>query len=201
MVVTPEDVKDELAFDETALGIDTAAFDDLIERLIERETARVVDEINVELEETTTTATIARGETVAVYQLPLPNRPVLSVESIELADRISGPSVGVDDVIVESTHLELKPEADRREWPTKRRSITVEWTHGYPADETPEPVRGAIVGLVRHALQEIESDGIESESIDGDLVSYELAENVVDRHLWRAKDFDEPTFEGGAMVI
>lgn len=201
MVVTPEDVKDELAFDETALGIDTAAFGELIEGLIERETARVVDEINVELEETTSTATLARGETVPVYQLPLPDRPVQSLESVELADRISGPPVEVGDVIVESTHLELKPEADRREWPTKRRSITVEWTHGYPAGETPEPIRGAIVGLVRHALQEIESDGIESESIDGDSVSYELAENVVKRHVWRAKDFDEPTFEGGAMVI
>ena len=201
MVVTPEDVKAELAFDETALGIDSAAFDSLIGDLIDRETERVVDEIDVELDETTTTATIARGETVPVYQLPLPNRPVLSVESIELADRISGPSVGVDDVIVESTHLELKPGADRREWPTKRRSITVEWTHGYPADETPEPIRGAITGLVRHALQEIESDGIESESIDGDSVSYELAENVVNRHLWRAKEFDEPSFNSGAMVI
>lgn len=201
MVVTLEEVKDELAFDEIALGIDSAAFDELIGGLIERETARVVDEINVELEETTSMATIARGETIPVYQLPLPDRPIQSVESVELADRISGPSVNVDDVIVESTHLELKPEADRREWPTKRRSITVEWTHGYPPNETPEPIRGAIIGLVRHALQEIESDGVESESIGGDSVSYELGEAVVNRHLWRAKEFDEPSFEGGAMVI
>jgi len=201
MVVTPEDVKAELAFDETALGIDSSAFEALLTDLIGRETARIVDEIDVELEEKTATATLSRPSTVEGFDLPLPKRPVQSVVSIELADRISGPSVAVDDVIVESTHLELKPDADRREWPTKRRSITVEWTHGYPADETPEPIRGAIIGLVRHALQEIESDGIESESIDGDSVTYELGENVVNRHLWRAKEFDEPSFDSGAMVI
>ena len=201
MVVTPEDIKAELAFDETALGVGSEVFDSLLTDLIDRETARVVDEIDVELEETTTTATIARPGTVEEYDLPLPNRPVLSLESIELSDRVRGPSVSVDDVFVESTHLELKPEADRRWWPTDRRSITVEWTHGYPASETPEPIRGAIIGLVRHALQEIESDGIESESIGSDSVSYELGEDVVNRHLWRAKEFDAPSYYGGSMVV
>ena len=43
MVVTAEDVKDELAFDEIALGIDSEAFDNLIEDLIGRENEIVVD--------------------------------------------------------------------------------------------------------------------------------------------------------------
>ena len=201
-LATPPEVRDELAFDEQALGMSSSAFDALIEELIERETERVEEVLDARIGETSATETLARPSHVEGHLLPLPHRPVQSLESVEIdTDRVGGRSVDTDDVWVESTHLELKPEADRSSWPTKRRSITVEWTHGYPIDETPEPVRGAVVGLVRQALQEIEADGIESESVDGHSVTYELGEDVVARHLRRAREHDAPTFYSGAGVI
>jgi len=202
-MLAPSDVRDELAFGPEALGMADAEFDTLLEQLIDRKTERVTDEIDVALGTETATESLARPTHVDQFDLPLPNRPIQSVESISIdTERVSGDDVDVEtDVIVEETHLELAPGADRRRWPTKRRSITVEWTHGHPEGEIPEPIRGAIVGLVRHALQEIESDGIENESIGGNSVSYELGDDVVARHLARAKQFDAPSYYGGAQVI
>ncbi len=202
-MLTPSDVRDELAFGPEALGLDETAFDSLLERLIERETERVTDDIDVVLGEKTTTETLARPSHVDQFDLPLPERPIRSVESVEIdTERVSGGGVTLDtDVIVHETHLELDPSADRRRWPTDRRSITVEWTHGYAEGDIPKPIRGAIVGLVRHALQEIESDGVESESVGDNSVTYELGEDVVNRHLWRANQFDAPSYYSGAMVI
>ena len=60
---------------------------------------------------------------------------------------------------------------------------------------------GAIIGLVRHAVQEVDAVGFESESIGSQSVTYELADDVVGRHLGRAKRFDEPDFYGGVGVI
>ncbi len=200
-MVTADDVRDELAFDEIALDMDTAEFDALLEDLIGRETERVVDAIGVVLGTETATETLSRPSSVDGPFLPLPKRPVVSLESVEITDNASGPAVGVGDVIVEDTHLELEPSAERNSWPTDRRSVSVEWTHGYPEGEEPDAINGAIIGLVRHALQEIEADGVENESIGGDSVSYELGDDVLRRHLIRAKRFDEPSFYGGSNVV
>lgn len=201
-MVTTADVKRELSFGSDAVGLSESDFDSLISDLIARETERVADEIDVALGEETTTAELARPETVDEYDLPLPKRPVKSVASVDIdTDRVGGDPVSSDDYYVEDTHLELKPDADRTQWPTARRSITVEWTHGYATDSEPEAVAAAIVGLVRHALQEIDADGIESESIGSQSVTYELADTVIARHLSRAHRFDEPDYYGGAQVI
>lgn len=203
MLVTPDDVRDELAFDSDALGMDDEAFEALLERLIGRETPRVADAIDASLEATPATETVSRPEHVPEHDLPLKDRPVRSVESVEIdTDRVHGPDVDVDeDVIVNDTHIALAADADRTRWPTDRRSIVVEYEHGYSAADVPEPIRGAIVGLVRQALQEVEADGIQQESIGGDSVSYELGEAVVARHLRRAKQFEAPSYYGGAGVI
>ncbi len=201
-MLTPSDVRDELAFGPEALGMSESGFDELLERLIDRETERVVDEIDVVLGEETVETALARPSHVEKFDLPLPKKPIQSLESVGIdADRVTGDDVSIDDVIVHDTHLELDPTAKRRRWPTERRSITVEWTHGYPAGDIPGPIRGAIVGLVRLALQEIEADGVENESIGDNSVSYELGEAVVARHLARAKQFDAPSYYGGAQVI
>lgn len=209
-MVTAADVRNELAFDEVALEMSSEEFDALLEGdpddpnddgLIGRETERVEDTIDVNLGTETVTETLSRPTSVDEFALPMPKRPVQSVASVEIADHAGGPDVAVDDVIDHETHLELKPSADRRSWPTARRSITVEWTHGYPEGETPAPITAAIIGLVRQALQEIEADGIESESLDGHSVTYELGEDVVARHLARAKKFDAPSYYGGSQVI
>ena len=202
-MLAPSDVRDELAFGPEALGMADAEVDALLEQLIDRETDRVTDEIDVALGTETASTSLARPTHVDEYDLPLPKRPIQSVESVSIdTERVSGDDVDVEtDVIVEETHLELAPGAGRRSWPTKRRSITVEWTHGYADGDIPGPICGAIVGLVRHALQEVESDGIESESIGDNSVSYELGDDVVARHLRRAKQFDAPSYYGGSGVV
>ena len=201
-VIDPTDVTDELAFGAEALGLSETGFDSLVQRLIDRETPRVEDAIDVSLGTETVTETVSRPESVDEHDLPLPSRPVQSVASVTVdTDRIGGDSVATADYEVHETHLELLPTAEREAWPTERRAVEVEYTHGYPEPETPEPIRGALIGLVRQALQEVESDGVESESIDGHSVTYELADTIVSRHLYRAKRFNEPDYYGGAQVV
>jgi hypothetical protein len=202
-MVTTAEVKDELAFGSDAVGLSDAAFDSLIDSLISRETARVEDEIDVSLGTETEIEDLERPDHVNEYDLPLPSRPVQSVASVSIdTDRVGGEAVTADDYsIVDEAYLELLPAADRDGWPTERRAITVEWTHGYADGSEPDPINGAIIGLVRHALKEIESDGIESESIGGDSVTYEVSDAVIARHLGRAKRFEEPDYYGGANVV
>ena len=202
MTVKPADVRQELAFSDDALPDAIDDVDTFLQGLIDRETLRVEDEIDVSLGVETVTEQTSRPASVDGVFLPLDNRPVQSVVDVTIdTDRVSGPAVTADDYIVEETHIELEPEADRNRWPTKRRSITVEYEHGYPDGDVPAPIDGAIIGLVRHAITEIEADGVESESIAGQSVNYELGEDVVARHLYRAKQFDEPSFYGGTQVI
>ena len=202
MTVTPADVREELAVSDDALPDAIDDVDGFLQGLIDRETLRVSDEIDVVLGTETTTEQTSRPASVDGVFLPLDNRPVQSVVDVTIdTDRASGPAVTADDYIVEDTHLELEPEADRNRWPTERRSITVEYEHGYPEADVPGPIEAAIIGLVRHAITEIEADGVSSESIDGQSVNYELGEDVVARHLYRAKQFDEPSFYGGTQVI
>ena len=201
-VIDVTDVRDEVAFSEEALSLSESAFDAVVTRLIGRETERVEDAIDVSLGTETATETLSRPASVVEHALPLPKRPVQSVESVSIdTDRVGGAEVTADDYVAHETHLELLPSAERSWWPTDRRAIEVEWTHGYTESDVPDPIRGAIIGLVRQSLQEADADGIESESIDGQSVTYELADDVVSRHLARAKRFDEPDFYGGTQVI
>jgi len=201
-VIDPIDIRAELGFGPEALGLSEGEFDALVGRLVDREVPRVEDVIDVSLGTQTIIETVSRPASVDGFDLPLPNRPVQSVASVTIdTDRVGGVSVAAEDYAVHETHLELLPSADRTAWPTDRRGVEVEYTHGYPESDTPEPIRGALIGLVRHALQEGESDGVESESIDGHSVTYELGDDVVARHLARAKRFDEPDYYGGMQVV
>ena len=201
-MVTPADVREELAYSDDALPDAITDVDTFLQGLIDRETQRVVDDIDVSLGVQTTTEQTSRPASVGDVFLPLDNRPIQSVVDVTIdTDRVGGNAVTSDDYIVTETHLELEPDADRNRWPTKRRSISVEYEHGYPDDDVPAPIGGAIIGLVRQAITEIEGDGVNSESIDGQSVDYELGEDVVARHLYRAKQFDEPSFYGGTQVI
>lgn len=203
MSLSPADVKVELGFSGDAVGLGDTDFDALIADLIARESERVEDAIEIQLGETTGTDTLSRPSHVAGPYLPLPERPVHSVASVTIdTDRVAGGDVAASDYrVTNQAALELLPEADRARWPTERRSITVEWSYGYPMDDTPDVVNAAIIGLVRQALQEIDADGISQESIADQSVNYELPDAVVARHLNRAKRFDEPDFYTGANVI
>ena len=202
MTVTVGDVKDEIAVTAESVGLSDTQFDGVLSALIERETERVADELDVRLGVETTTEVTERPVSVREFALPLSDRPIQSVTSVGIdTDRVAGDGVTLDDVIVGSAGMELKPDADRTRWPTDRRSITVEYDHGVPDNDRPEVIDGAIVGLVRHAVAEIEADGINSESIDGHNVDYELGDDVIARHLSRALRFDEPDFFGGTQVV
>jgi|AKVG01.1.fsa_nt_gi hypothetical protein len=200
-IVSVDDVKSETSYTASGLGLDSVTFDNLIERLIKRETLRVQEEIDVSFGEKTETFLIERQESVGEYFLPLPERPVKSLDSIsvDLERAKRNKDIEVSDVIVKETHLELKPE--RGDFPTTRRSIEVKYTFGYSSSDVPEVVEGAVVGLVRQAIKEIESDGVLEESIEGQSVDYEMPEKVIERHLGRARQFDEPNFYGGTQVI
>lgn len=201
-MVTPSDVRDELAVGPNALGLTDAEFDALLNTLIDRETERVADAIDVALGTETVTERLERPEHVDEFDLPLPDRPVQSVVSVDIdTDRVGGDAVAAGDYRVDEAYLELEPSADRDAWPTARRSITVEWTHGYPDGAEPDVVAGAIIGLVRQAVQEVEADGVSQESIADQSVSYEVADDVVGRHLGRAHRFDEPDYYGGANIV
>jgi len=195
-------VRSEVAVGPAALGLSEGEFDALLDRLIQRERERVADAVEVSLGTVTTTETLSRPEHVAPAFLPLPDRPVQSVSSVTLdSTRVGGPDVTADQYLATDTHIELRPGADRQRWPVARRSIEVTWTHGYTESEIPQPVVGAIIGLVRQALIEIDGEGITSESIDGQSVDYEVPGDVVSRHLRRADSFDEPSFYGGSNLV
>jgi len=201
-VIAPADVKAELPFGSDALGMTDTAFDALVSDLIDRETPRVADHVGASLGVETVTESTSRPASVESYNLPLSNRPIQSVADVTIdIDRAGTPEVTASDYAVHETHLELLPNAHRETWPTGRRTVTVEYDHGYPEADVPKPIRGALVGLVRAALQEIEADGVESESIGGDSVSYELRDTVVMRHLARAGQFDEPDYYGGVNLL
>lgn len=201
-MVTPSDVRDELAVGPNALGLTDTEFETLLQTLIDRETERVADAIDVALGTETTTESLSRPAHVDEFDLPLPDRPVQSVADVTIdTDRVGGAGVASADYAVNEACLELLPSADRDAWPTERRSVTVEWTHGYADGSEPDVVAGAIIGLVRQALQEVDADGISQESIADQSVSYEVADAVVSRHLGRAHRFDEPDYYGGANII
>lgn len=200
MTLDAADVKRELAFDAVALELDESDFNQLLQESIESATERVGEWVDVSLEPESATEVISRPEGVDGHLLPLPHRPARSVESIEIdTDRIGGAEVSADDVIVKETHLELPPEHDRHSWPTRRRSVAVEWTHGY--EEVPGPLMKAIVRIVRNRLQQVESDGVDSDSVFGDSISYRPPQEVLAEARAEVQEFREPSFHGGAMVI
>lgn len=198
--LSPQQITPELPLDADALGLDSGEFETLVETAIEAAEDNVADMIDVALETETTTTTLARSHAADSHDLPLPDRPIQSVASVEIdTDRVGGESVAASDYEVHDTHLELLPTADRETWPTERRSITVEWTHGY--DTVPPMVRKAVTRLVRARLRAIDEDGIESDSLLGDSISYEPEESVIARARGDALEADEPEYYGGAGVV
>lgn len=198
--LSPDDIKPELPLSAEALGLGSDEFDQLVERAIDAAVDNVEDWIDASLETKTSSESLSRSKAAAEYDLPLPDRPVQSVEEVTVhTDRVGGKDVSSEDYVVHETHLELLPTADRRSWPTARRSITVEWTHGY--EDTPPMVRKAIVRLVRAHLRAIDEDGIESDSLLGDSISYEPEEAVVARARADAMESDEPQYYGGSEVV
>jgi hypothetical protein len=102
-----------------------------------------------------------------------------------------------DDYVVEDTHLELvaEPASGIDAWPTERRSVTVEWTYGY--ESPPEPVREAIIRLTRNALDQIETDGINTESS----WQYRPPAKLKRECAQMVNTYDAPSYYGGAASV
>lgn len=197
MVVSIDAVRDELPVDEGAFAhLSASGFDSLLDRLIERETQRVESVVDTQFGVASTTEETSRPAGVDEAFLPLSTRPVQAVTSIT----VDGDAVSLSDVYAESTHLELRADADRSGWPTRRRAVTVTYDAGIPEADVPAPIEGAVIGLVRQAVVDIEAAGVTQESITGDNVSYELPDQVVARHLARASAYEPPSFYGGVQV-
>lgn len=202
MTVTVDELRDELAVTPDALGLTEADYTALLDRLITRETERLEAALGVSFTQVTTSTSTARPAHIDDRVLPLPATPVRDVTAIEIdTDRAYGENVAPSDVDVAETHLRLRRDAPRDAWPTAARSVSVTWAHGYAETETPPVVDGAVIGLVRQAVQEIEADGIDQEAIAGDNMSYQLPEKVVKRHVSRAREYAAPTYSSGIQVI
>lgn len=199
--VTLRKVKKEINYTKEAFGLDETEYNKFLQDLIRRESRRVSDEIDITFGVEKETVQLSRPRTVTDYKLPLPERPIRSLKdiSVDLDRAERNVDINKSDVIVKETHLELDPY--KGAFPTERRTITVEYEYGYGSNNLPKVVQGAIIGLVRQSIREIEADGVESESIEGQDIEYELADRVVERHLERARQFDEPNFYGGTQVI
>ncbi|AAM88687.1 hypothetical protein PhiCh1p14 [Natrialba phage PhiCh1] len=196
MPLEPSDVESELPFDAKAFGWSEEKFKSELETYIAAATETVEKWINTTLEPETVTRDLSRPSHVDGHDLPMPSRPVQDVVSVTIdTDRAMGRDVDEDDYWVEETHLELKPGADRKSWPTDRRCITVEWEYGY--EEVPESPKKAIIRLVRARLRAINAEGISSDTIMGDSISYDPEDEVVLAARKDVAGFEAPSYYGG----
>lgn len=200
MALEPEQVTSELPFDGKAFDMSEEEFQKELQTYIDTATEKVETWLGVSLSRETTTRDLSRPSHVDGNDLPLPEVPAQDVVSVSIdTDRVVGRGVDEDDYWVEETHLELKPGADRWSWPTDRRSITVEWEYGY--NEVPESAKQAIIRLVRARFRAITADGISSDTIMGDSISYEPEETVILRARQDVAGFEAPSYYGGAESV
>lgn len=200
MPLEPANVTSELPFEAGAFGMTDEQFQSELEEYISTAAERVETWLGVSLTTETVTQRLSRPSHVDGHDLPLPEVPVQDVISVSIdTDRVYGRDVGEDDYWVEETHLELRPGADRTSWPTDRRSVTVEWEHGYA--EVPDSAKKAIIRLVRARLRAITADGVSSDTIMGDSISYEPEEAVVLRARQDVAGFEAPSYYGGAESV
>lgn len=181
--------------DETEDGNGMTEWDRLLERLLDQEADRIDRYAETRFVETETSATLYGDEAADGDDLPLPNRPVVSVTSID-AD---GTALDVaTDVRVRETHVELLDDAPISNWPSGPIAIT--WTYGYSS--VPGPVQDGLVRLVRSRLDRIQSDGLKSESLpSGQSASYRPPEEVLTTVAWTVAEYRPDSYGSGTMVI
>lgn len=131
--------------------------------------------------------------------LPLPGRPVESVDSVELLDRDITLTVD-DDVYLESAAvLVLDEHASVAEWPSDRRNVQVEYTFGY--DGVPARVGAALVNLVHWRLAQDQSLPVNSESVGGESSDYKSSEEILAEAFGTVLSQVEETHTGGVFSV
>jgi hypothetical protein len=200
--LTVEELQRELPFHWTDINPDLteAEYDQLLQDTLRSESARIERWVDVEFSLTHTTEQLSRPESAPERELPLPERPIESVQSVTVETTSVTDLTEGEDYAVEETHLVLLKDAAVNEWPTEYRSISVEWTHGH--DGVPADVEEALVRLCRARLKRTQSDGLESESTgDGSSVSYEPDEVMLSGVYATVDDYDAPSYYGGSSVV
>lgn len=194
--VSANELQAELPFNGADFPLqDDAQFADALVRALGTASDFVETWNGTKYQTTTVTESISRSAHVPEGDLPVPKRPVQSVASVD-ADGTS--LTESDDYRVLDTHLELvdEPAADIDAWPTSTQSITIEWSYGY--DDAPAPVREAIIRLARNSLDQIETDGYESD-VDG--WSYRPPAAIKSECAAMIDDYDAPSYFGGIQAI
>lgn len=203
--ITPVELERELPFgphdlrldDETEDADGNTEWERLLLDVLGRESSRIETWAATVFETGTTSATLQRPVHVDGEDLPLPERPVVSVESVSVDG--SALTEGVD-YAVEDTHLVLLDGADIGRWPTERGSVSADWTFGF-ASPPPEVV-DALVRLCRNAIERSQTDGLESESTgDGASYNYRLPGDLLAEVRPTVRAHSAPSYYGGASVF
>lgn len=194
--VTASDLQNELPFDDADLPMqDATQFDSALNRALESASDAVEQWGETVYQTTTATESLDRPAHVPESDLPMPRRPVQSVQSVD----VDGTALTEgDDYVVESTHLSLvaDPASGVDEWPTDQQSVTVEWTHGF--SELPGPVEEAIIRLARSSLDQIETDGYSADE-DGWQIRPPAA--IKSECAAMVDDYSAPSYYTGAMMV
>lgn len=207
-ILEREAVERQLPFGRRDFDLDSDAWEQLLEGdettsgLLDRETGRIMDWVNERGNETAFELTEGDDtiDGTGTDELPLPKRPVQDVESVTVETRTRTHELVVgDDVVFEETHLALLPSAPIRQFPDRRRSVTVAWTFGY--DNVPGPVEEAFVRLVRSAIDQIATDGLAQESVGDGSYTYRPPQELRAEVVTTIREYRPPSYYGGSQVI
>ena len=204
--VTLEQVKRELPFDADDFELlDANAFDVLLkgdantEGLLERESRRLEEWADTKWTTETVTESLSRPEHVDSDELPLPYLPIDSVDSVETEDE--GTLTETDDYHVLETHLKIESDSETiQSWPTAFQEIDVTWDYGF--DSVPPAVTGALVRLVRNAIDQIEMDGLAQEQlVGGGMWNYRTPNEIRAEVIREIRPHAAPSYYGGAVMV
>lgn len=201
--VTTAQVQRELPFDANDFHLlDDAGFTVLLEGdtntegLLERESRRLEDWASTTWTTQQSTEALARPEHVSKLELPLPHRPIESVSSVT----VNGDALAEADYHVLDTYLRVADDSTAIDaWPTAFQSVEVTWTHGFT--EVPPEVVGGLIRLIRNALEQIETDGLSSESIGSASYSYRVPAAIKREVMAEVSPYAAPSYYGGVSLV
>lgn len=195
--IEQSDVEAELPFDNRSFGLDDTEWNDVIQRHMGAASDDIEKWTDTVFNTATVTSSVSRPHAVDKYDLPLPERPVQSVTSVDInGDQLTEGT----DYTVHETHLELLPDSSFGSWPTSRRSVTVEWTYGFA--EAPPAIQAAVIRLVRSSLDQIKTDGLGNESLpDGASYGYRPPADIRREVRSEVSEYSAPSYSGGTIVV
>lgn len=193
------ELKREIPFSAADFDMTEAEFDALLQGdastdgLMERASQRIESWADTQWFTSQITETTERPEYAPGRELPLNERPVQSVASVT----VDGDALDASRYVVEDTFLRLTGDKRPRKWPDNYRSVEVTYTHGF--ETVPEAVTGAVIRLVRNALDQVQSDGLTNESV-GDMSFTYRPPSDIKREV-QAELPDTPSYHGGVNTI